>query len=75
MRDIQYESEKEVKVKIDSQSITSQEYYDFLNVFSKKNSNTLFSYQKYGYKIWLEEKQKPGHALLYKMFLEEVNAI
>ena len=32
-------------------------------------------YQKHDHKIYLEEKQKSGHALLYKMFSEELDAV
>ena len=53
----------------------SQEYYNFLNIFSKKDSDTLPLHQKYDHKIHLEEEQKPGHIPLYKIFLEELDTV
>ena len=47
----------------------------FWNVFSKKNSDTLLPYRKYDHKIILEEDQKYGHAPLYKMSLQELDAV
>ena len=52
-----------------------KEYNDFFIVFSKKNSDILPFYQKYDYKILLEEEQKPGHAPIYKISSEEFSAI
>ncbi len=75
MRDIQYQAEKEARAKTDPKSVVSQEYHDFLNVFSKKDSDILPPYRKYDHKIHQEEEQKPGHALLHKMFLEELDAV
>ncbi len=73
--DIQYQVEKKAKAETDLKSIIPQEYYDFLDIFSKKDSGTLFLYQKYDHKIHLEEEQKPGHIPLYKISLEELNAV
>ncbi len=75
MRDIQYQAEKEARVEIDPKSVIPQEYHDFLDVFSKKDSDTLPPHRKYDHKIYLEEEQKPGHAPLYKMSPEELDAI
>ena len=63
MRDIQYQAEKEVRAKTNPKSVRPQEYHDFLDVFSKIDSNTLPPYQKYDHKIYLEDEQKPGHIL------------
>lgn len=46
-------------------SIVSGEYHTFLDIFLKKESNTLSPYQKYDHKIRLKEKQKPDHVPLY----------
>ena len=75
MRDIQYQAEKEARAGTNSKSVVPQEYHDFLDVFSKKNSNTLPPHRKYDHKIYLEKEQKPGHAPLYKMSPEELDAI
>ena len=64
MRDIQYQAEKEAKAKPNPTSIIPQENHNFLDVFSKKDSDTLPPYQNYNHKIHLEEEQKPGHILL-----------
>ena len=55
--------------------MVSQEYYNFLDVFLKKNSDTLFLYRKYDHKIHLKKEQKSYHAPLYKMFLKELDGI
>ena len=75
MRDIQYQAEKEARAETDPKSVVPQEYHNFLDVFSKKDSDTLPPYQKYDHKIHLEEEQKPGHAPLYKMSPEELDAV
>lgn len=51
IRDIQYQAEKETRVKIDPKNVVSQEYKNFLDIFSKKKSDTFLLYQKYDYKI------------------------
>ena len=75
MRDIQYQAKKEAKAESDQTSVIPQEYHNFLNVFSKKNSDTLLPHQKYDHKIHLEEEQKLGHAPLYKMSLKKLDAV
>ena len=75
MRDIQYQAEKEARVKTDSKSIISQKYHNYLNVFSKKDLDIFSLYQKYYHKIHLEKKKKLGHALLYKISSKNVDTI
>ena len=75
MKDIQYQAEKEARAETNPKSVVPQEYYNFLDVFSKKNSDTLLSHQKYDHKIYLEEEQKPSHAPLYKMSPKELDAV
>lgn len=75
IKDIQYEAEKEGKAKTNPKSIISQEYHDFHDLFSKKDSNTLLSHHKYDWKIQLEEEQKPSFAKLYKMSLKELDVV
>ncbi len=75
LRDNQYQAEKEAKTETNPKSVVPQEYHDFLDVFSKKDSDTLPSHQKYDHKIHLEEEQKPGYIPLYKMSPEELDAI
>lgn len=64
IRDIQYQVKKKVKFETNLKSIVSQEFHNFLDIFSKKNSDTLLLHQKYNYKIYSKEKQKPNHKLL-----------
>ena len=75
MKDIQYQAKKEARAKTNLKSVIPQKYYNFLDIFSKKNSNTLFLHQKYDHKIYLEEEQKPSYALIYKMFSKELDAV
>ena len=41
MKDIQYQAEKEARAETNPKSVVPQEYYDFLDVYSKKDSGTL----------------------------------
>ena len=75
MRDVQYQAEKKAKAETNPKNVLPQEYHDFLDVFSKKDSDTLPPHRKYDHKIQLEEEQKPGHAPLYKMSPEELDAV
>ena len=75
IRDIQYQAEKEARAETNPKSVVPQEYYNFLDVFSKKDLDTLPPHRKYDYQIQLEKKQKPGHAPLYKMSPKELDAV
>ncbi len=75
MRDIQYQAEKEARAETDPQSVVPQEYHDFFDVFSKKDSDTFPPHRKYDHKIYLKEEQKPGYAPLYKMSSKELNTV
>ena len=75
MSDIQYQVEKEVRAEINLRSVVSQEYYNFLNVFSKKDSDTLLLHYKYDHKIYLKEEQKPDYAPLYNISPKELDAV
>ena len=75
MKDIQYQAEKEARAETNSTSVVPQEYHDFLDVFSKKDSDTLPPYRKYNHKIHLEKEQKPGYAPLYKMSPKKLDAV
>ena len=55
-----------------------KKYYNFLNVFSKYNSNTFLEYRLYNYKIELELNYRPkdlGYNLLYKILFNELKII
>lgn len=41
IRDLKYQAEKEAKPKTDSKSIVQDKYHYLLDIFSKKNSDTL----------------------------------
>ena len=75
MKDLEYQAKKEARPKTNPKSIVLEEYHNFLDVFSKKNSDILPFHQKYDLKIILEKDQKPGHALLYKMSTQELNIV
>lgn len=42
MRDLEYQATKKVRLETNLKSVILKEYYDFLNVFSKKNFDILF---------------------------------
>ena len=44
MKDIQYQAEKEARAETDPRSVVPEKYHDFLDVFSKKDSDTLLLY-------------------------------
>lgn len=67
MRDLEYKEEKEARRETNLRTVVTLEYHDLVNIFSKKDSDTLFLYQKYDHKIILEEKQKYDHTSFYKM--------
>ena len=56
MRDLEYQLEKKARPETDPKTLLLKEYQDFLDVFSKKDSDTLPLYQKYNYKIVLKEE-------------------
>ncbi len=69
MRDLEYQAEKEARPETDPRNVVTKKYHDLLNVFSKKDSDTLPPHQKYVHKTTFKEKQKYGHAPLAKMSL------
>ena len=79
MTDLEYQVEKEAKPKTNPRTIILAEYHDlldvFLDIFSKKNSDTLPLHQKYNHKIILEKEQKHNYAPLYKILLQELDAV
>ena len=75
MRDIQYQAEKEAKAETDPKSIIPQEYHNLLDVFSKKDSDTLPLHQKYDHKILLGEEQKSGYLPLNKISPKELDVV
>ena len=62
IRGLEFQAQKKARLETNSKTVVLEEYHDFLNVFSKKDLNTLSSYQKYDYKIILEKEQKHSHA-------------
>ncbi len=75
MRDLEYQAEKETKPETDPRTVVPEEYHDLLDVFSKKNSDTLPPHQKYDHKIILKEEQKHGHAPFYKISPQELDVV
>jgi hypothetical protein len=73
---IQLKKQNSNKV-IDSKSIMSQKYYDFLNVFFKKKADILSSHRKHDHRIELKvDKEEEHHyASLYNLSEEELQLI
>jgi hypothetical protein len=57
---------------IDSKSMISFEYHDFLNVFFNKKANILSSHRKHDHKIEIETKKSHEYASLYNMSKDEL---
>jgi hypothetical protein len=57
---------------IDSKSVISSEYHDFLNVFFKKKANILSSHKKHDHRIEIETKKSYEYAFLYNMSENEL---
>ena len=58
--------------------IIPTDYYKYLNVFNKIESNTFPNYYLYDYKINFKNGYYPkelGYNLLYKIFLNELEAV
>lgn len=53
---MKYPIKKGVRLETNLRNVILKEYYDFLNIFFKKNLNIFPPYQKYNYKIILEIK-------------------
>ena len=51
LRDLQYQAKKETKAKTYLKSVVPKKYYNFVNVFSNKNLDTLSFHWKYDHKI------------------------
>jgi hypothetical protein len=70
---IQLKKQNNNKV-IDSKSIMSQKYHDFLNVFFKKKADILSSHRKHDHRIKLEKNHESNHeyASLYNLSEEEL---
>ena len=56
IRVLKFSAEKEARPETNLKTVVLEKYHDFLDVFSKKDLNTLLSYRKYDHKIILEEK-------------------
>lgn len=61
MRNIQYQAEKKVRAKTNLISLIPYKYHDFLNIFSKNDSDIFPPYQNYNQKIYLKKDQKLFH--------------
>ncbi len=75
MRDLEYQAGKEARSETDPRSVILEEYHDLLDIFSKKDSDTLLFHRKYDHKIILEEQQRHGHASLYKILPQKLNTV
>jgi hypothetical protein len=71
--EIQLKKQDNNKV-IDSKSVVSSKYHDFLNVFFKKKADILSSHKKHDHRIKLEKDHESNHeyASLYNLSEEEL---
>lgn len=51
MRDLEYQAKKKVRPETNPRSIITEKYYNFLDIFSKKNSDIFPFHQKYNHRI------------------------
>ena len=58
MKDLEYQAEKEARPETNLRSVVLEEYHNLLDVFSKKNSNTLLPHREYNHKTILKKQQK-----------------
>ncbi len=74
--EIQLKKQENNKI-IDSKSIISFEYHDFLNVFFKEKANILSSHRKHDHRIKLEKDHESEHdyASLYNLSKEELQLV
>ena len=56
LKDLEFEAKKKARPKTNWKTVVLKEYHNFLDVFSKKNSDTLSLYWKYNYKTILERE-------------------
>ena len=56
-----------LNINVDPTTFVLPEYYEFLDVFSQKNSEQLPSFGEYDYHIHLKEGTKPPYGPLYDM--------
>lgn len=56
IKNLKFQTTKEARSETDQKRVVSKEYYNLLNMFSKKNLDTLSLYQKYAHKILLKEE-------------------
>ena len=68
MKNIEYQLNKTVKAPTDPKTMVSEEYHEFLDIFSKEVLDTLLPYSKYDHQIHLLERYRDhGHSPLSKM--------
>jgi hypothetical protein len=73
MKDLNIQLKKQDNNKIiDSKSVISSEYHDFLDVFFKKKANILSSSRKNDHRIEIETKKSHEYASLYNMSENEL---
>jgi hypothetical protein len=73
MKDLNIQLKKQDNNKvIDSKSVISSEYHDFLDVFFKKKANMLSSHRKHDHKIEIEAEKSHEYAFLYNMSKDEL---
>jgi hypothetical protein len=74
-KDILEEQAKEEAIEIDPKSILPQEFYDYLDVFSRQAADKLPPHRYADHHIVVEGDSKLGHAPLYNMSREELDLV
>jgi hypothetical protein len=75
LREVGEKLSGEPKEEIDYRKILPAEYYDLIDIFSKKALDELPPHRPYDHKVELEKEHNLGHAPLYKMSQEELLAV
>lgn len=75
IRDLESQVKRKARPETKPKIVVPEEYYDLLDVFSKKNPDILLLYQKQNHKIILEEEQKYGRIFLYEISIQELNIV
>ena len=76
MQDIEYQLKKATKTPTDPKTMVSEDYHKFLNVFSKKASDTLSEHSKYDHRIqFLEDYKDHSNCSLQAMSKQKLQFV
>jgi hypothetical protein len=60
---------------VNPRNVVPQEYYEYLDLFSAKEADTLPPYRPYDHKVTLEEGKTPPFGPMYNMSHDELRAL